>query len=45
MLDKFKNIFEEDGGANHSHSLSYDADLQRRDLQKEIKVINNFSVV
>ena len=45
MLVNFNMIFDEVQGANHSHSRSYEEDLQRRNSQKDIKIIDNLSVV
>jgi len=45
MLVDFNMIFDEVQGANHSHSRSYEEDLQRRNSQKDIKIIDNLSVV
>ena len=45
MLVNFNMIFDEVRGASRSHSTSSGEDLQRRNSQKDIKIINNLSVV
>jgi len=45
MLVNFNMIFDEVRGADRSHSRSYGEDMQRRNSQKDIKIISNFSVV